>query len=254
MPTLAVDTPVEGVTQITLQRPDRLNAMNAELIGELHETLAAIAVDPGCRVVVLTGAGRGFCAGLDLAGFGRAPGARGLGQVEDTFATLLEQAGGWFAAEHIAPADRHLARTVDMRYAGQNYELSIAVPDGPVTLATLDVLAAGFAEAHQRMYGFIAEGEPVQLVTFRIEATGQVRKAEFQPQPVRGPDAVASGHREVWLDNGFVTCPVYDREKLQAGNIFAGPAVVEQMDTTTIVPIGMNARVDAYLNLILEAA
>jgi len=87
MSTLVVEEPVEGVTQITLDRPERLNAMNVELVSELHETLDAVAADSTCRVVVLTGAGRGFCSGLDLAGFGRAPGAPGRGQVEDTFAT-----------------------------------------------------------------------------------------------------------------------------------------------------------------------
>jgi enoyl-CoA hydratase len=87
MSTLVVDRPAEGVTRITLQRPERLNAMTATLIGELHAELDSIAQDASCRVVVLTGAGRGFCAGLDLSGYGQAPGADGRGRVEDTFAT-----------------------------------------------------------------------------------------------------------------------------------------------------------------------
>jgi enoyl-CoA hydratase len=87
MPTLRVDRPETGITRITLDRPERLNAMNAELIGELHAALDEVAADRTCRVVVLTGAGRGFCAGLDLGGFGDPPGAEGLGQVETTFAT-----------------------------------------------------------------------------------------------------------------------------------------------------------------------
>jgi N-methylhydantoinase A len=181
-----------------------------------------------------------------------------LPAIEAAFAGLLVQADAWFDGEAIAPGARQLTRTVDMRYAGQNYELAVTVPDGPVTEATLDTLAAGFAAAHQRMYGFVAEGEVVQLVTFRVEAAGLVRKAEFRPQPDHGPDASAarSGRREVWLPEagGFVACPVYDREGLRAGNHIAGPAVVEQMDTTTIVLPGMIARVDAYLNLIVEAA
>ncbi len=87
MPTLLVDQPEQGVTRITLNRPEKLNAMNAELIGELHETLAGIGADASCRVVLLTGAGRGFCAGLDLGGYGNAPGSEGLGRVEAGFAT-----------------------------------------------------------------------------------------------------------------------------------------------------------------------
>ena len=87
MSTLVIDQPAEGVTLITLQRPERLNAMNATLVGELHEALESIAHDRSCRVVVLTGAGRGFCAGIDLSGYGQAPSADGRGRVEDTFAT-----------------------------------------------------------------------------------------------------------------------------------------------------------------------
>lgn len=181
-----------------------------------------------------------------------------LPEVEDAFLTLRQQADTWFAEEEIAPQARQVVRTVDMRYAGQNYELSVQVPDGAITLATLDLLAEGFARAHQRMYGFVAEGEPVQLVTFRVEATGLVPKAAFQPRPMRGADASEAiiGRRDVWFSEaaGFVACPIYDREKLDAGNRIAGPAIVEQMDATTVIPPGMTAWVEPYLNLILEAA
>jgi N-methylhydantoinase A len=177
--------------------------------------------------------------------------------MEDAFRTLRAEADAWFEGEGIAAGSQKITRTVDMRYAGQNYELPISLPDGPVTPASLDHLAEGFAEAHRRMYGFVAEGEAVQLVTFRIEAAGLVRKARFQPQAEAGPDASAAitGRRDMWLPEagGFVSCPVYDRERLQAGNRIAGPAIVEQMDTTTIVLPGMMAVVEPYMNLILEA-
>ena len=177
--------------------------------------------------------------------------------MEDAFRTLRADADAWFEGEGIAAGSQKITRTVDMRYAGQNYELPISLPDGPVTPASLDRLAEGFAEAHRRMYGFVAEGEAVQLVTFRIEAAGLVRKARFQPQAEAGPDASAAitGRRDMWLPEagGFVSCPVYDRERLQAGNRIAGPAIVEQMDTTTIVLPGMVAVVEPYMNLILEA-
>jgi enoyl-CoA hydratase len=90
--TLQIDQPHEGVTRITLDRPERLNAMNAALIAELHEALAGVAADRACRVVVLTGDGRGFCAGLDLAGYGAAPASEGLDRVGATFATQTDLA------------------------------------------------------------------------------------------------------------------------------------------------------------------
>ena len=76
----------DSVEVVTLNRPDRLNAMNAELCGALHETFDRLASDRSCRVIVLTGAGRAFCAGLDLHGFGPAPGANGSDKVRDDLA------------------------------------------------------------------------------------------------------------------------------------------------------------------------
>jgi enoyl-CoA hydratase len=78
--------PAEGIVQLTLNRPDKLNAMTGELVQSLHEHLAAIRVDPVARVVVLTGAGRGFCAGLDLGGYGTAPHTEHLGRTQAGFA------------------------------------------------------------------------------------------------------------------------------------------------------------------------
>jgi N-methylhydantoinase A len=179
-----------------------------------------------------------------------------LSDVAATFVELAARAEAWFEAEGITAAARRITRTVDMRYAGQNYELSVGLPAGPVAPATLDALADGFAVAHQRAYGFVAEDDPVELVTFRVEATGLVHKATFQPEPEIGADAVpaAIGERHVWLPEagGLVRCPVYNRENLRAGNRIAGPAIVEQMDTTTLVLPGMTGRVEPYLNLILE--
>ncbi|WP_176086039.1 hydantoinase/oxoprolinase family protein [Martelella sp. HB161492] len=176
--------------------------------------------------------------------------------LEDGFAALAEQAGVWFDAEKIADDRRVVTRTVDMRYAGQNYELSVTVPAGPVTGETFAALEKGFEAAHRQRFGFIAEGEPIQIVTLRVEAAGIVDKAEFQKQDDAGPDASTAkiGEREVYMSEagGFVICPVYERSLMKAGNVIAGPAIVEQMDTTTVLLPGMTGKVDPYLNLILE--
>lgn len=172
------------------------------------------------------------------------------------FAGLEAQAEHWFAEEKVAPADRELKRTADLRYHGQNYELAIDVPEGPIAPATTRALAEGFAEAHKRLYGFVAEGEPIQLVTYRVEAIGVVPKAELRPEPDAGPDAspAIACRRQVWFPEagGFVDCPIYDRDRLKSGNLIEGPAIIEQMDATTVLLPGMTARVEPYLNLILE--
>jgi N-methylhydantoinase A len=179
-----------------------------------------------------------------------------VSKIETIIAELRRRCAVWFADAGIDANDRRVSLAVDMRYAGQNYELAVPLPPGPVTRATIDGLAAGFAAAHQRHYGFVADDEPMQLVTFRAEATGIVRKAEIRPTAGAGPDPCAAeiGRREVWLrETGtFVSCPLYDRDKLLAGNRIAGPAIVEQMDATTLIVPGATATVDPYLNLLLE--
>jgi len=179
-----------------------------------------------------------------------------LPDMADAFRVLGARAQTWFDDEGIAPENRRVNRTVDLRYAGQNYELPIPLPEGEIGQAALDALAEGFATAHQRMYGFAPDDEPVQLVTYRIEAAGVVPKASFQPHKDAGPDASGAimARREVWLPEagGAVSCPIYNREQLQSGNCIAGPAIVEQMDATTVVLPGTVGRVDPYLNLILE--
>ncbi|NBP54755.1 MAG: enoyl-CoA hydratase/isomerase family protein, partial [Actinobacteria bacterium] len=87
MSVVEVTTPATGIALVTLNRPDKLNAMTSELVEMLHDTLDELADDASVRVVVLTGAGRGFCAGLDLGGYGVAPGRKQPGKVEASFAT-----------------------------------------------------------------------------------------------------------------------------------------------------------------------
>ncbi|WP_294926194.1 hydantoinase/oxoprolinase family protein [uncultured Paracoccus sp.] len=179
-------------------------------------------------------------------------------QVEAIFTDLRNRAAAWFEAEDIAPPARALNLAVDVRYAGQNYEIAVAIPDGPVTTETFDTIREGFLAAHRQLYGFVAEGEPMQLVTFRAAASGLVQKADFAPQPLEGADAGAAvtGARPVWMVEArdFVEATLYDRALLKAGNVVPGPAIIDQMDSTTVVPPGMAATVDPYLNLILEAA
>jgi enoyl-CoA hydratase len=95
MANVEISQPADGVTQLTLNRPEKLNALTYDLVSELHAALDAVDRDHGCRVVIITGAGRGFCAGLDLNGFGTVPGTEDLGRpqqglaVQQYIATLV---------------------------------------------------------------------------------------------------------------------------------------------------------------------
>ncbi len=85
-PTLLTQEPAQGIVQLTMNRPEQLNAMTSELCEELHVELRRLTLARGCRVVILTGAGRGFCAGVDLRGYGGAPGSDGSDEPRDRLA------------------------------------------------------------------------------------------------------------------------------------------------------------------------
>ena len=174
------------------------------------------------------------------------------------FATLHSQSADWFERHAIAPEARLLARAIDMRYAGQSYELSVPLPPGTIDATMLPMLRQAFESLHRQTYGYTAAEEPVQITTFRLEASGIVPKAALPVYPDEGADAGAAviGRRDVYFPeaNGFVTCPVYDREQLRPGNRLIGPALSDQMDSTVLVLPEQTAIVDSHLNIIIEVS
>lgn len=179
-----------------------------------------------------------------------------LGALNAAFAELAAGVERWFTAEGIAPEQRIVRRAVDLRYQGQNYELAVPAPDGPLDAAALAALAEGFAQAHEQLYGYRQPGEPIQAVTFRIEASAITPKAELRASPVGPADASPAlvGSRSVHLPEagGFVACPIYDRARLVCGNRLRGPAIIDQLDATTLILPGQSATVDPYRNILIE--
>ncbi len=176
----------------------------------------------------------------------------GLGRA---FADLEKRVEAWFDQEAIEPAQRAVSRSLDMRYGGQGYELSIPCPLGKIDEAAIALLHSRFEQAHLQAYGYASKDEPVQVVTLRVEAVGLVPKAEFRAQPVAAGCASGAieGARRVWLPEagGFAECSIYDRERLGHGHCISGPAIIDQMDSTTLILPGQVATVDAYLNLVI---
>ncbi|GAB3577594.1 hydantoinase/oxoprolinase family protein [Amycolatopsis endophytica] len=175
--------------------------------------------------------------------------------VAAVFAELEADATAWLAEENVPAERRRTERFAEMRYAGQNHELAVAVPEGVITAGTVSQLAKRFAAEHERMYGYSAADDEVQVVTFRLRAIGEVSRAELH-RAERGdadPAVARKAIREVYLpeSGGFTACPVYDRKLLEPGHRVEGPAVVEQMDTTTLLLPGDVAVVDELRNLIV---
>ncbi len=179
-------------------------------------------------------------------------------EVSDIYDVLADRATRWLDRESIPSARRMLIRTADLRYVGQNHELQVPVPAGPIAAASIDRVADNFEAAHRQRFGFAVEGESIEFVTLRIEALGLVNKTEPAGATIREHTGSPEprDRRSVWLSEagGPVDCPVFSRSDLLPGQTIEGPAIVEQMDTTTLILPEMLVQIDARHNLILELA
>ena len=179
-----------------------------------------------------------------------------LTTIQETVAGLVSDATAWFKAEGIEIGRRRTLASADMRYAGQNYELNVRIPDSAKSSTFFDLLVDNFNKAYQRQYDYTAPEEAIEIVTFRVEAYGLVEKPAFEEHAEEGPDPSAAlvTHRRIYQPEGceFIDSPVYDRDQLRAGNVICGPAVVEQMDSTTLILPGQICQVDIHINLMIK--
>ncbi len=138
---------------------------------------------------------------------------------------------------------------LDMRYAGQSYELVV-----PFDAASTSDLNGRFHAAHRERFGYSMPGEPVEIVNLRLKMIGQVQRPSFPPEPP-GPEDASDAvleERQVYLRLEPLQTKVYRRDALRPGHLTPGPALIEQMDATTVVPPGWTGKVDGVRNLVLE--
>ena len=138
-------------------------------------------------------------------------------------------------------------------YTGEDgYEISLPCA-APLTPGDLSRLRAAFDEEHRKMFGHTAPNEPVEIVSYRLRGIGRVPPVEL-PEFERTGAPLSEALREMRparFDGKTVECPVYQRERLDVGATFEGPAIIDQLDCTTVVPPGQSVRIDTYRNMII---
>jgi N-methylhydantoinase A len=172
-------------------------------------------------------------------------------EIEAAFRKLEHEAAERLTHEGVAAADVLMQRTIDMMYQGQ--WRSLAVPAAS-PVGGMAALIDAFHAQHEREYNFRRDDAPVGLFRLNLKAIGTVPKAELAAHELTGTLPAPMTHRSVWFaETGAVQAPIYWRPDIGPGARFSGPAIVEQLDSTTVVPPGTVATVDARLNLILRA-
>jgi len=165
-------------------------------------------------------------------------------RLADALAGMEHEAGAMLEAAGVPAPRRELVRSADVRYRRQAYELTVPVPSGALTRASLDAAVAAFHAKHAQTYGHANEAEAVQLVNLRLTAFGRLPSMTLA-QPADATQARVR-ERAVWFaETGFTACPVHWREGLVPGTIMIGPAIVEAMDSTVVLPPGWQAAIDA---------
>jgi len=174
-------------------------------------------------------------------------------EVRTRIGELKTQADAWFDAEHVERSNRSTDIVLDTRYVGQNFELAIGLGSADPLPGADEIKQRFFAE-HERAYGFHNPADPVEIVNFRLIAVGKLRQPASRPgEPRQSGKAEPASRRKVWFEaDKAEDTPVYDRATLMPGDMIAGPAVIEQLDSTTLLFPGDRANVDPYLNLIVE--
>ena len=165
--------------------------------------------------------------------------------LEAAFAALEREGAAMLERAGVAPAAQRFERSIDARYARQSYELSVPVPPGALDAAHLARVAETFHDLHRRTYGHDNRGEPVQLVNVRLTAIGVTAALAVRDKPApAGTDAVKARRRLWFRDAGAIDAAVYDRRLMPAGMTATGPAVIESLESTILVPPGWQARMD----------
>jgi N-methylhydantoinase A len=175
-------------------------------------------------------------------------------EFEALVAELAARARREMHDERVADAAVELDLSADLRYRGQGFALQPRFTLGEIASWTsLEPLAERFHDLHQEVYGYSNRREPTEIVNVRLVALGKLPQPRRTPLPrlAADPAAARTGTRPVYFDRWWET-PVYQRDRLGHGHLLAGPAVIEQIDSTTLVFPGQSAAVDALGNLVLQ--
>jgi N-methylhydantoinase A len=171
----------------------------------------------------------------------------------------LEQRGRFtLETEGYTGAQTRLERYADLRYAGQNSELTIPFEPGALTPERLAQLQEAFAVEHERTYGYRSDGEPVQLMSLRLVARGLTEDTRVPERLSMAADGMPRGasrpaHRRAYFgpQHGWIETPLVTRQDLEHGR-HEGPLIIEEYDATAVIPPGCQASLDAWSNIVVE--
>lgn len=171
------------------------------------------------------------------------------GEFNRQLAEMSAQARDWMDRQGVPVHETLVFRQAHVRYKGQSFEVETALPAGHVEAAGIK---RAFIDAYRGRYGYADEEAPLEVISAVVQAVGVTTKPERAPQLKTRATGSGRGSRRVYLDGAWREVTAVERAALAAGDVLAGPVVIDQPDTTTLVPAGFTVRVDEHLNLVGE--
>lgn len=254
---------VRAIRVVSVERgydPREFTLMAFGGAGPLHA--CEVARDMGIRQVLIPPSPGTLCSlGLlmadtkfDLSCSNLTPAVpKSVEKAQQVFRNLMQEGNAMLDKEHVPQDRRTYTYTVDCRYMHQNYEIPIQV-SFPFDQAALDTMIEAFHREHEHAYGYCNRNVSVQMVNFRVSAIGVMEKPDLVAVPL-SPEAGLPKpveQRQVLFDRQeeFLTTNVYRRDELVPGTTVYGPAILEQMDSTCVIPPQWSAYTDGYRNII----
>jgi N-methylhydantoinase A len=173
-------------------------------------------------------------------------------EINQTLSQLLKQAEYFFKGMKAPLSDRAIRISSDLRYFGQNYELNVELPDNKISISSLNQVRSQFDQTHERVYGYKAPEESVQIVNLKVRAIRRIPKPEIKR--LVKVDCSKKDNPEVqeaFFSRKWLRCAVYSRDMLEQKKRIKGPVIVREKESTTLVGESWDLEVDKKGNLIL---
>ena len=181
-----------------------------------------------------------------------------IGIILERCSQLLSTAENWFVNENIPKNKQFMTLSIDARYVGQNFELAVRLANGKFTLAqdlpNIEFIKRAFFSAHEQAYGYAPTADEIEIINFRLTARGRLHDMQDtnKKQVISSPPTTEN-FREVCFDGHYdIWTPVYERSQLCFGQEIIGPAIINQLDTTTVVFPGDSAAIATGGNILLS--
>jgi N-methylhydantoinase A len=180
-----------------------------------------------------------------------------ISSLRDVFGALEEQAARSLRDAGFPDGVHALARSADLRYLGQAFEVRASAPQGEIDDDFVETLVSRFHDEHERLYGYCYRDDPshaVEIVNVRVAGIGPIERPQLQELVSGDGDSrrARTGHRRVHFDRNWTHAGIYRRDRLRAGDMVEGPAVIEEFGSTLPISPGFSGRLDAYGNVVVQ--